>query len=84
MNVFETVGEAFAWAFDEKEELYNIKRYFYLNDEVENINDVLSFLNQEELEVYLLNNSYIVKEGKKYIYYHDELIVEEKSAKKKT
>lgn len=84
MNVFETVQEAFVWAFDEREELYNIKRHFYLNDEVEDISDVLSFLNQDELELYLMNNSYIVKKDKRYIYYHDELIVEEKSKKIET
>lgn len=84
MNVFETVQEAFVWAFDEKEDLFDIKCHFNLTDEVETINDVLSFLNQDELEVYLMNNSYIVKKDKRYIYYHDELIVEEKSKKIET
>lgn len=73
MKVFNTIQEAFRWAFDEREDFYDIKKYFNLNNEFESIHDVVSMLNMNDLEKYLLEESYIVKKGKKYIYYHDEL-----------
>lgn len=54
MKIFKTVQEAFAWTFDEKEDLFDIKCHFNLTDEVETINDVIEIINDDELVVYLL------------------------------
>lgn len=73
MNIFETVKEAFIWAFDEREDFYEIKEFFNLNDEFENIYDVVSMTNNDTLEKYLFEQSDVVKRGDKYIYFHDVL-----------
>lgn len=73
MKKFTTLKEAFLWAFDEKEDFHQIKSHFNLNDEFESIHDVVNMLSMYALEKYLLEESYIVKRGTKYIFYHDEL-----------
>ena len=73
MNVFESVQEAFVWAFDERENFYELKREFDLDDEIESINDVIKALDDYTLESYLLDNSYVVRKENKYAFYHDEL-----------
>ncbi|WP_281512329.1 hypothetical protein [Mammaliicoccus vitulinus] len=73
MNVFESVQEAFVWAFDERENFYELKREFDLDDEIESINDVIKALDDYTLESYLLDNSYVVRKENKYVFYHDEL-----------
>lgn len=70
MNTFKTIKEAFAWAFDEKENFSQIKNMFHLNDEYENIYDVINAFKTYDLEKYLLENSYVIKEGNHYIYYN--------------
>lgn len=73
MNIFGTIKEAFIWAFDEREDFYEIKEFFNLNDEFENIHDVVNMFNKTTLEKYLFEQSDVVKRGEKYIYFHDEL-----------
>lgn len=73
MKIFKTVQEAFAWTFDEKEDLFDIKCHFNLTDEVETINDVIEIINDDELVVYLLENSLLVEEYKRgYVFYEQE------------
>lgn len=73
MKIFKTVQEAFAWTFDEKEDLFDIKCHFNLTDEVETVKDVIQILDFYDLEDYLLENSYLVEEYKRgYVFYDEE------------
>lgn len=64
--IFNTVQKAFCWAFSERENLQRIKSEFKLNDEIESISDVTNVLDSKTLENYLIENSYIYKNGKTY------------------
>lgn len=73
MKVFKTVQEAFKWTFDEKEDLFDIKCHFNLSNEFETVKDVVETLNEDELETYLLENSYLINEYKVgYVFYDEE------------
>lgn len=68
MRKFENLNHAFTWAFDEREDFIKIKNHFNLSDEVESILDVKIEVSQSDMETYLLDNSYVTKEGNEYIF----------------
>lgn len=68
MRKFNNLNQAFTWAFDEREDFIKIKNHFDLSDEVESVKDVQIEVSQEDMETYLLDNSYITKEGNEYIF----------------
>ena len=68
MRKFENLNHAFTWAFDEREDFIKIKNHFNLSDEVESVLDVKIEVSQSDMEAYLLDNSYVTKEGNEYIF----------------
>lgn len=68
MRKFENLNHAFTWAFDEREDFIKIKNHFNLSDEVESVKDVQIEVSHGDMETYLLDNSFIVKENNKYIF----------------
>lgn len=63
---FNTVQEAFCWAFNERENFQRVKSYFKMSDEIENVTEITNLLNAKTLENYLINNSYVYKNHNKY------------------
>lgn len=70
-RIFISVQSAFAWTFNEKEDLADIKSYFKLDDEFECIQDVIQSLPNSDLEDYLLKNSYLIKENGCFVFYEE-------------
>lgn len=68
MRKFKNLNHAFTWAFDEREDFIEIKNYFNLSDEVESVKDVQIEVSQSDMETYLLDNSYVTKEGNEYTF----------------
>lgn len=65
---FETLKEVFVWVFSEKEDFNTIKNHYELSDEVESVQGVFIEVGEKELERYLLENSYVEKQGNHYIF----------------
>lgn len=72
MIKFDTLQEAFEWAFDEKEDMQQLKIDLGLNDEFETVKDVTSMIGSNRLEIYLLKHSYLVPYEDGYIFYEQE------------
>ncbi|MGJ8462387.1 hypothetical protein ACSGFZ_03650 [Staphylococcus haemolyticus] len=70
-RIYTSVQSAFAWTFNEKEDLADIKNYFKLDDEFECIKDVIQSVPNSDLEDYLLKNSYLVKENDNFVFYEE-------------
>lgn len=68
MKKFNNVNQAFIWTFNEKEDFVKIKKYFNLSDEVENITDIQIEVSQDDMEKYLLTNSFVTKKDNNYIF----------------
>ncbi|CUT97044.1 conserved hypothetical protein [Staphylococcus capitis] len=72
MIKFENLTEAFEWTFSEREDMTRLKFDFDLNDEVKSVSDITKVFEDETLEDYLLENSYLVKYEDGYAFFEQE------------